>query len=138
MLIDGVTSSHPLTKTSPPERFFKQSLLPFDTHGLLKSYWTAYRIWDETLFDEFFERWKNESVSRTTLRDLWCWAQRMKTGDLVFLIEKRSGKLLAVGVAQSDPQQGDGAGFSSYRAVQWLKIMPDEVYTLPGIPETEY
>lgn len=127
----GVTSSHPATKTGAPERFFKQSLLPFDAHGLLKPYWTAYRIWDDALFDEFFECWKNENVSSRGLRDLWCWTRRMKAGDLVFLIEKQAGRLLAVGVAQSDPQRYEGAGFSSYRAVQWLKIIPNGAYQLP-------
>jgi len=123
--------SHPATKTGAPERFFKQSLLPFDAHSLLTSYWTAYRIWDETLFDEVFERCKNESISSKGIRDLWCWTRRMKIGDLMFLIEKQAGRLLAVGVAQSDPQRYEGAGFSSCRAVQWLKIIPNGAYQLP-------
>lgn len=129
---EAVTSSHRLTLASAPECFFKQSLLPFDTLHLLASYWTTYRIWDETLFDEAFERWKNESISRTALHDLWCWARRIKTGDLVFLMEKRSGRLLALGIIQSDPQRYEGGEFSSYRAVQWLKIVADRAYFLPG------
>lgn len=110
---------------------FKQQHVPFDADALLGPYWTAYRIWDETLFDEELERLNSMPVSGKALRDVRCWAQRIKTGDVVFATEKKAQALLAIGIVQSHPQPYEGAGFSSFRAVQWLKILSDRAYVLP-------
>ncbi len=113
------------------DALFRQHFLPFDAAELLSSYWTAYRMWDETLFDEEMERLQNTQISGTVLSDLRCWARRIKTGDVVFATEKLSRSLLAIGVVQSHPQPFDGAGFSSFRAVQWLKVLSDQAYLMP-------
>ena len=114
------------------EDFFRQQMLPFDPKNLMQSYWSAYIKWDTPCFEEAFKQWEKQSVSKSILRDLRCRAIQMKIGDLVFLIEKRSNCLLAIGVIQSEPQPNQGEGFSSFRAVQWLKTLPDGAYRLPA------
>ena len=110
---------------------FSQHFLPFDAAGLLSSYWSAYRMWDERFFDEEMARLQNAYVSGTVLRDLRCWARRIKTGDVVLATEKKTRSLLAIGVVQSHPQRFEEKGFSSFRAVQWLEILSDQAYLLP-------
>jgi len=113
------------------EIIFKQQSVPFDASALLAPFWTAYRRWDETLFDAEMERLNSMPVSGKTLRDVRCWARRIKTGDVVFTTEKQAQALVAIGIVQSNPQPYEGAGFSSFRAVQWLKILSDRSYALP-------
>ncbi len=113
------------------EIIFKQQYVPFDADALLAPYWTAYRMWDETLFNEEMERLNDSSISAKSLRDVRCWARRIKTGDVVFATEKKSQALVAIGIVQSHPQPYEGDGFSSFRAVQWLKILSDGSYLLP-------
>jgi len=113
------------------EIIFKQQYLPFDADALLAPYWTAYRMWDKALFDAEMERLNGASISGKSLRDLRCWARRIKTGDVVFATEKQAPALVAIGIVQSHPQPYEGDGFSSFRAVQWLKIIPDGSYLLP-------
>ena len=110
---------------------FKQHFLPFDASGLLSSYWSAYRMWDDSLFDEEMVRLQNARIPGAVLRELRCWARRIKTGDVIFATEKQSRSLLAIGIVQSQPQPFEGAGFSSFRAVQWLKILSEKVYLMP-------
>ncbi len=40
---------------------------------------------------------------------------------------ERKNQVLAIGIIQSDPQRFEGDGFSSYRDVQWLKVLPAKV-----------
>ena len=115
-----------------PEAFFKKSLAPFDPSRLLVTYWKSYRLWDEGLFESFFRKLERDGISRAVLHAVWCWACYIKTGDLLFLVEKRTDRLWAAGVVQSDPQPFGEAAFSSFRAVQWLKTMLDEERYLPG------
>lgn len=107
---------------------FKENCLPFDAAGLLALYWTAYRMWDEALFDEEMERLKTEHPD-TALRDLRCWAHRMKTGDGILATEKKQN-LVALGIVQSHPKPFLGDGFSSFRDVQWLKILAESPHLL--------
>lgn len=113
---------------------FSENQLPFDSNNILKPFWTAYRMWDEDLFEEEIARMKAEYPDRM-LRELRCWAQRMKMGDLVFGIGKTGHyifqSLISVGIIQSDPQPFIGEEFSSFRSVQWLKIMEETPYLLP-------
>lgn len=116
----------------PVEDILHSPLLPFDARGLLDSYWSAYRIWDGTLFDETFQATGVQDMPAQAQRELRCWARRMKTGDVVLLTTGRSQSLLAVGIVQSDPQAFKKAGFSSCRAIQWLKMLEQGAYALPG------
>jgi len=132
---------------------FSEQQIPFDAVNLLAPFWTAYRMWDEELFEEKMERLKPES-SEVLLRELRCWARRMKIGDLVFGVSRNAVPakdrarnstpeyLLAVGIIQSHPQPFIGEDFSSFRSVQWLKIMEEMPYLLPektsGQPVAKY
>ncbi len=113
---------------------FSENRFPFDSANYLAPYWSAYRMWDEALFDEELECLKTEFPDRL-LRDLRCWARRMKLGDMIFILGKAqsnvSSPLIAVGVVQSHPQPFSGEGLSSFRSVQWLKIMEEMSYFLP-------
>ncbi|MFN0176958.1 MAG: phospholipase D-like domain-containing protein [Saprospiraceae bacterium] len=120
---------------------FSQHLVPFDDANLLASFWTTYRMWDEELFEEEMDRIKSEFPERL-LRDIRCWARRIKIGDVVFAVSRtavpakdpnrNSGPtyLLAVGIIQSHPQPFLGENFSSCRSVQWLKILEEMPYLL--------
>lgn len=114
------------------ELFFKRSVFPFDPTGLMRAYWARYRVWSAPRFHDVFRQWKSAGFSQAALRNLWCWTVRIKTGDLVFLTEKRSGTLLAIGIVQSEPQPYDTAGFSCFRAIQCLHRLSDRLYLLPG------
>lgn len=107
---------------------FRKNCLPFDAAGLLAPYWTAYRMWDEELFGEETERLKTR-VKANALRDLRLWSLRMKTGDVVLAVERKN-RLIAIGIVQSQPQPFEGEGFSSFRDVQWVKIMEGLPYYL--------
>jgi hypothetical protein len=113
-----------------PNLIFKENKLPFDAAGLLRPYWPAYRMWDEKQFEEEMEGLKSKH-SVPALRDLRRWAQRMKIGDIVLATERKN-QLVAVGIIQSQPQPFPGAGFSSFRDVQWVKVMADDPYLMPG------
>lgn len=108
---------------------FRENRLPFDAAGLLASYWRAYRMWDEELFEEEVERLKT-GQSAAVLRDLRLWAKRMKTGDVILATENKR-TLIAVGIVQSHPQPFSGEGFSSFRDVQWLKTPAESPHLLP-------
>ena len=116
---------------------FSENQIPFDTTYHLSPFWNAFRIWDETLFDEEMEHLLVDTPEYL-VRDLRCWARRIKIGDVVFATGKHVQKtvplvshpLLAVGIIQSHPQPFVGKGFSSFRAVQWLKIMEGMPYFL--------
>jgi hypothetical protein len=107
---------------------FTENRLPFDAAGLLAPYWTAYRMWDEALFDEEIDHLKTEHPANA-LRDLRRWARRMKIGDVILATEKKQN-LAAVGIVQSHPQPFSGDGFSSFRDVQWLKILAESPHLL--------
>jgi len=107
---------------------FRENRLPFDAAGLLAPYWTAYRMWDEALFEEEMEHLKTEHPANA-LRDLRRWAQRMKMGDVILATEKKQN-LVALGIVQSHPQPFNSEGFSSFRDVQWLKILTESSHLL--------
>ncbi|MBC7776775.1 MAG: hypothetical protein H7246_15180 [Phycisphaerae bacterium] len=121
---------------------FSEHQIPFDAANLLAPFWTAYRMWDEELFDEEMERLKPNFPERL-LHELHCWARRMKIGDLIFGVSRNAvpakgpnrnsvpAYLLAVGIIQSDPQPFLGEKFSTFRSVQWLKILEEMPYLLP-------
>jgi hypothetical protein len=109
---------------------FREHRLPFDTAGLLRPYWTAYRFWDEGLFDEMWSGLQTGSKpgpARAT-RQL---ARRMQLGDVVLAVAKRR-LVLALGIVQSDPKAAVEAPWSTYREVQWLRVLADEPLVLPG------
>lgn len=108
---------------------FKQHFLPFDAAGLLISYWLSYRIWDEPSFETLLENIKPE-YSPAKIRALQIWTRRMRIGDVVLATTKKQ-QVIGVGILQSDPQPYSGEMFSSFRAVQWLKVMADAPYLLP-------
>ncbi|MEO6036857.1 MAG: phospholipase D-like domain-containing protein [Saprospiraceae bacterium] len=107
---------------------FKKNLLPFDADHLLAPYWAACRVWDQTLFDQEVKLLKVE-IEENSLRDLYRWTRRMRTGDLVLATEKKQ-RLLALGMVQSDPMPYGEGEFSSCREVQWLKIQLKAPYLL--------
>lgn len=111
----------------PAEQIYRENLLPFDRAGLLGPFWAAWRVWDETGFDETFPA-LTAGVSPAAGRDLRRWARRMRTGDLVFATLDRQ-RLVALGVVQSAPRRFEDMGFSSCRDVQWLRRL-DEPYFL--------
>lgn len=113
----------------PSSVIFTEKQIAFDNHKFLTPFWAAYRIWDEILFSEEMDR-ITAQLSVTASRELRCWAQRMKIGDLIFATERRE-VLIAIGVIQSHPQPFAGDAFSSYRSVQWLEIMEETAYLLP-------
>jgi hypothetical protein len=108
---------------------FKENILPFDAAGLLLSYWSAFPMWDEKMFDEELKVLQNRHAT-STLRNLRCWALRMKTGDLVLAVVRKN-QLAGVGIIHSDPKPFAGAGFSSFREVQWVKVMENDPYLMP-------
>jgi hypothetical protein len=120
---------------------FAEHYIPFDPKNLLGPFWIAYRMWDEELYDAKMERLKAEYAD-TLLRDLRCWAQRMKVGDLVFGLCRNAVRaknpsqnsvpayITAVGIIQSEPQPFSGEEFSTFRAVQWVKILEEEPFLL--------
>ncbi len=103
---------------------FRENRIPFDSRQLFAPCWHRWRVWDEQLFDEALEGLANQYSSRV-LREIRLWSRRMKTGDIVLATERKN-KLLAIGIIQSDPQRFEGDEFSSFRDVQWLKVLPDE------------
>lgn len=107
---------------------FKENRLPFDSAGLLLPYWSAARMWNEKLFDEEMEELQPK-YNTSVLRDLRRWAQRMKTGDILLATEQKN-QLAAVDIIQSHPKPFAGEGFSSFREIQWLKIMNGSPYLL--------
>jgi len=107
---------------------FQKNLLPFDAAQSLAAYWTAYRIWDEALFDHEITGLKTEMPEKAC-RDLRRWAKRMHTGDVVLATEKKQ-QLWGLGIVQSDPQPYPEETFSSCREVQWLKIQEEIPYLL--------
>ncbi len=120
----------------PASTIFTEKQIAFDNSELLTPFWMAYRMWDETLFSEEMDRIKPHCPAHT-LRELRCWTQRMRIGDLVFAAVRRNTlqyALMAIGIIQSHPQPFAGDAFSSYRAVQWLKIMEESAYLLPDKP----
>ena len=109
---------------------FREHRLPIDTAGLLRPYWTAYRFWDEGLFDEIWpglQAGSKPGLVRAT-RQL---VRRMRPGDVVLAVAKRR-QVLALGIVQSDPKPAVEAPWSTYREVQWLRVLADEPLDLPG------
>ena len=72
--------------------FFKRKQLCFDAHGLLKPYWDLYQRWSETLFESI---WEDFNISPNKSREIRCWTQRVKTGDIVMLTDNKSPVLLS-------------------------------------------
>lgn len=108
---------------------FREHRLPFDTTGLLRPYWTAYRFWDEDLFDETWPHLQTGSKAgqASAVRQL---ARRMHIGDIVLAITKRR-EVIALGIVQSDPKPALQETWSSYREVQWLRVLTDGPVALP-------
>ncbi len=106
--------------------FFNNQKLLFDEKGLLRSYWAAYRIWDKTLFDAETEKLASFLPDKA-VRALRRWAIRLKIGDLILAIhynkKLKINMLCAMGILQSDPGPHTTSPHSSYRSVQWLKVM---------------
>ena len=107
---------------------FRENQLRFDSAGLLLPYWSTARMWNEKLFDEEMEVLQTK-YNTSMLRDLRRWAQRMKTGDILLATEQKN-QLAAIGIIQSQPKPFAGEGFSSFREIQWLKIMNGPPYLL--------
>ncbi len=107
---------------------FQKSSLPFDAAQSLAFYWTAYRIWDEALFDHEIEGLKTEMPPKSC-RDLRRWARRMHIGDVLLATENKQ-QLWGLGIVQSHPQPYLDETFSSCRAVQWVKIQANVPYLL--------
>ncbi|MBV6441559.1 MAG: hypothetical protein DYG98_06470 [Haliscomenobacteraceae bacterium CHB4] len=107
---------------------FRENCLPFDSAGLLRPYWAAYRMWDGNLFDEEIKGLQSKHPA-LALRNLRLWTQRMKIGDIVLVTEKRQS-LVAIGVVQSYPQPFNGDRFSSFRDVQWVKVLTESPHLL--------
>lgn len=99
---------------------FRENYLPFDHTGMLRNFWAVWRIWDKALFDEQI-RILSANHTASALSDLRRWARRMHSGDVVFATEK--DRLIAIGMVQSQPQPYPGEVFSSFRDVQWLKMV---------------
>lgn len=103
--------------------YFRQHRLPLDHNQYLSSYWSAYRIWDETLLDECWPA-LTSGISAAAARSLRLLTRRMHAGDLVLAVSgKRS--VFGLGIVQSDPKPGDGDTPVSYREVQWLRTFSE-------------
>ncbi len=104
--------------------------LPFDPKGILLPYWTAYRYWDGDLFSE---RWPGmqAGISPAAARGIQLFTRRMHKGDLLLAVARRS-TVAALGVIQSDPKPLAGNACSSYREVQWLRVLIESPLVLPG------
>ncbi len=109
-----------------PTAVFRENRLPFDPLGLLAGYWTRWRMWDSAQFEDTFADLKKSQSPYPVLRELRLWALRMNSGDLIFAT-LQGNKLAAVGVVQSEPQRFEGGRFSSFRAVQWLKVLDSPI-----------
>lgn len=103
---------------------FREHRMPFDSTGLLRPYWTAYRFWDETLFDELWPGIKagNKAGPARSVRQL---ARRMRVGDVALAIAKRR-EIHALGVVQSDPRPFSGEQWTTCREVQWLRVVQEK------------
>lgn len=108
---------------------FQKNLLPFDQAQLLAPFWTAYRVWDEALFDHEMAGLKT-NIRANACRDLRRWARRMHIGDIVLGTENKQ-QLRALGIVQSHPQPYADDVFSSCREVEWIKIQVEVPYLLP-------
>lgn len=111
--------------------YLREHRLPFDAEGLLKPYWTAFRHWDEDLFDEIWPE-LSASAKPATARSVRQLARRMHTGDVVLALTDRR-QVVGLGVVQSNPKPAaDGGDWSSYRDVQWLRELTDAPLVLPA------
>lgn len=110
--------------------YFREHRMPFDAGGLLRPYWTAYRIWDENLFDEL---WPGLQAGYKTgpARSVRRLARRIRVGDVVLAIARRR-EIHALGVVQSDPRPSSGEQWTTYREVQWLRVLDGEPVVLSG------
>jgi len=109
---------------------FKAHRLPIDAKGLLRSYWTAWRRWDPEFFDDWWRPEGAAQVKAANGRALRTLIRRMQVGDLVLAIVERQ-QLVGLGIIQSEPKPADTPGFSTYREVQWLRVVPDAPLFLP-------
>lgn len=107
---------------------FREHRMPFDESGLLRPYWTAYRVWDEALFDELWPALQagNKTGPARVVRQL---ARRMHSGDLVLAVAHRR-EVCALGVVQSVPCSMAAGPWSSFRAVQWLRVVDGAPFLL--------
>lgn len=112
-----------------PDLIFRENKLPFDATGLLHLFWRDCRFWDEKHFTEELDRLQAKRPV-AVLRTLRCWAMRIKTGDMILAFEGKK-RLHGIGIVQSAPQAFSGADFSSFRELQWVKVMPDDPYFIP-------
>lgn len=103
-----------------PEAVLQQAILPFDTGGLLTTYWSQQRFWDRDTAQAYLSTLSGRH-SPAQLRTLRCWALRMRTGDLIFATVRRH-QLAAIGLIQSGPERYEGPRFSSARAAQWQQM----------------
>lgn len=103
---------------------FRAHSLPFDTAGLLRPYWMVYRFWDDSLFDATWPQLQG-GIKPGPARAIRQLARRMRPGDVVLAIANRRF-VLALGIVQSDPKPVGGESWSSYREVQWLRVLTGE------------
>lgn len=102
--------------------FFRVHQLPVDREGLLRPYWVAHRMWDAELFDEIWPALAS-GAKPAVARGVRALSRRMRIGDVVFALTQND-RLLALGIAQSEPKPDHSDG-ASYREVQWLRTFSD-------------
>lgn len=102
--------------------FFRVHRLPVDRKGLLRPYWVAHRMWDAELFDEIWPALAS-GAKPAVARGVRALSRRMRIGDVVFAVTQND-RLLALGIAQSEPKPDHSDG-ASYREVQWLRTFPE-------------
>ncbi len=107
---------------------FQAHRIPIDSTGLLRPYWTAYRLWDTALFDEM---WTECTIGAkpAAARGLRALARRMDVGDLVVAVVGKNS-VLGLGIVQSDPKVSPADASVSFRDVQWLRTFPENVLPL--------
>lgn len=103
-------------------RILQEYLLPFDPNMAMAEFWNVTRCFDKKLFEMEWESFSGRlsAAQRRALRLFTC---RMQPGDIVLMAGKKK-ELRAIGVIQSEPKRYESEGYSSARAVQWLKILP--------------
>ncbi|MEQ1744858.1 MAG: phospholipase D-like domain-containing protein [Saprospiraceae bacterium] len=103
---------------------FREHRLPLDPTGLLRPYWTAYRLWDTGLFDEMWPVLET-AAKHAAARAVRALARRARTGDVLLAVCGKR-QLVGLGIVQSDLRcDWAGGEAASYREVQWLRTFPD-------------
>ena len=109
--------------------YFRAHRLPFDSKGRLLPFWTAYRHWDEDLFAECWPALQ-AGISPAAARGVQLFTRRMQVGDLVMTVVRHSA-VVALGIVQSDPKSWSDGACSTYREVQWLRVLIETPLILP-------